>query len=58
MGKRTLANVTREQLTDTGMSLRQYLTTWIKMTATPTKEKNPKEKRQTKDLLAMSEAIC
>ncbi len=25
MGKRTLANVTKEQLTDTGMSLRQYL---------------------------------
>jgi len=25
MGKRTLANVTREQLTDTGMTLRQYL---------------------------------
>ena len=44
MGKRTLANVTREQLTDTGMTLRQYLNYMDKNDGKrPPKKKAPKK---------------
>ena len=44
MGKRTLANVTREQLTDTGMTLRQYLNYMDKNDGKrPPKKKEPKK---------------
>jgi len=56
MGKRTLANVTREQLTDTGMTLRQYLNYMDKNDGKrPPKKKEPKKVKRTGSARPMSE---
>jgi hypothetical protein len=57
MGKRTLANVTKEQLTDTGMSLRQYLNYMDKNDGKrpPKKKAESKTPRRTGSARPMSE---